>query len=436
MIKPSMLAARRRIPTTLCSLVALSLLGGCDDGSRDVDSLLQASDDDQTGAVPAGAGDLTTTKHVGAFAGFDVDISVAGGDVVLDWSAAGNAAGASVLRSTDPAILIGATTGAPPAGADVFTVVAGTTSYTDVGAASQTIATPRYFYRVVSNGELSTLLMKNTTAMAPGYNKLGMCMLGGPTHASDVVAQLGSSVTGVWAWDAVNQSYVNWTPAQGVGTAADFALPFGGVFAAQVDGSTPAYQSLVGVVPTNESFVVTGQPGYNWSTLPVLYDGAPDASYWVETAGYWGMGQWNNLTQSASWYWNSNHPDFGIEGCGTYYMYLPDNACTSNDDCAGDKFCHFVDEAACGDVAAGLCTAMPIGCEYAPEGDVCGCDDVTYESACEAGAAGVSVAAEGACEPPPPPDSCAPNPCANGGECTSEGLAYTCSCPSGWTGPT
>ncbi|MEX1363673.1 MAG: calcium-binding EGF-like domain-containing protein, partial [Nannocystaceae bacterium] len=28
------------------------------------------------------------------------------------------------------------------------------------------------------------------------------------------------------------------------------------------------------------------------------------------------------------------------------------------------------------------------------------------------------------------------NPCANGGECTSEGLAYTCSCPSGWTGPT
>ncbi|MCX4244768.1 hypothetical protein [Paraliomyxa miuraensis] len=394
-------------------------------------------------------GELITLRPIdfeGPAPGFAVAISLGGEDVVLDWSGAQGTA-VSVFRSSDPALLASLPLGnALPAGVVEVVLDPSATDYTDVGAADHDDLTPHYYYRVgIETGDarvLSQMVMKTTTAMAQGYNKLAVCMVGGPERASDVVARLGSSVVSVWGWDAVNQSYIHWTPAYGVGSAADFTIGLGGVLMAQVDGSTPAYQSLVGAVPTNEPFEVTGRPGNNWWTLPVGYSGPAMASYWVDQVGYWGVGRWDNLTQSASWYWNSDYADFGLEACQPYDMYLPGDACTSNADCGEDTFCHFVDAASCGDVAAGLCKAQPIGCEEAPQGEVCGCDGVTYPSACEAEQAGASVASEGACECPPgfagancdtEIDECEANPCVNG-DCEDQVNAYECACSPGWTG--
>lgn len=378
--------------SSLCVSFVLLALGGCDDPGTAPSDLELDLDDDDADARPDAAADLTHGSATPAFPGFGVEVSVVGDDVVLDWSATGPAGTAvRVLRSTD-ADALSDLAALPGTGVEEIVLPAGTTSFVDAGAADHGQATPTTFYRVEVDAAPSTMLMKISTAMAPGYNKLGLCMLDGPTHASDVAARLGTSVTAVWSWDAVGQSYVGWSPAQGVGTAADYALPFGSVVAAQVDGSTPAFQSLVGVVPSDEAFTVSGQPGYNWSVLPALYDGPTSASYWVDTVGYWGMGLWNNLTQSDTWYWGAGYADLDIEPCRPFYTYLSDDACTSNADCSGDTFCDFVDAAACGDVAAGLCRARPIGCELAPQAEVCGCDGTTYASACDAELAGAAVA--------------------------------------------
>lgn len=417
----STLAGPRRSTTTLLGLLTLSLATttGCGNAadSEELDLSLR----------PAEAPTPT---------GFPLEITVVGDDVVLDWSGVALDGSVTVVRSTSPTML--AQLQAGQAGEwDEYPVDGGVSGYTDTGAANRSAATPTYYYAVVvdSNGGrgVSTMGMKISTAMAPGYNKLAVCMEGGPTRASDVVERLGDSVTGVWGWDAATQSYIHWSPAAGVGSDSDFALPLGSVFAAQVDGSTPAFQSLAGTVPADgEGFVVSGHPGYNWSTLPVGYDGPTSASYWVGQVGYWGMGRWSNLAQSASWYWSAEYPDFELEACRPHYTYLPDNACVGNEDCGADTFCYFVDAAACGDVAAGLCKARPIGCEGAPQAEVCGCDGVTYPSLCEAELAGATVASEGACVV----DGCEGVVCQNGGTCNDPPGAdsWECVCPEGWSG--
>ena len=416
----------------------IALLTGCDPDHRDVEPLLPAGAGDAETAQdarPAGGGDITTGEAMGGCPGFGVSIAVDGDDVALDWSSDGPSDGpVTVYRSLDAERLLDVTAGIPQ-GVEAIVLEAGTTHYVDAGAADREDHTPTYYYRLsVESGnrrEISTMVMKATTAMAPGYNKFGMCMLGGPTRASDVVAQLGDSAVGVWGWDADTQSYRSWTPADGVGSDADFYIPFGGLVAAQVDESTPSYQSLVGVVPRGDAFDVSGEPGYNWSTVPVFYDGPTDASYWVDDVGYWGMGRWNNLTQSASFYWGSGQGDFELEPCQPYYMVLPDTACTSNEECGEDKFCYFVDAATCGDVAAGLCKPEPPGCEHAPQGEVCGCDGQTYPSECAAERAGTSVASDGACD-----DPCGGDPCVNG-ECSPSAdtnRGYVCECEPGFSG--
>lgn len=414
----------------------IALLAGCDTEHRDVEPLLPAGADEEPGARPAGAGDITTGEQMGGCPGFGVRIVVQGDDVTLDWSDSGPSGGpVTVYRSLDANLLLDVT--ALSDAVDAVVLEPGTTSYTDAGAADRDDHTPTYYYRLAvdtpNNREISTMVMKTTTAMAPGYNKLGMCMLDAPTRASDVVARLGDSVVGVWGWDAEAQSYLNWTPAQGVGTAADFTIPFGGLVAAQVDESTPSYQSLVGVVPRGDAFDVSGEPGYNWSTIPVFYDGPTNASYWVDEAGYWGMGRWNNLTQSSSFYWGADagYPDFELEPCQPYYMYLPDTACTSNEDCHEDKFCYFVDAATCGDVAAGLCKPRPPGCDHAPRGEVCGCDGETYPSECAAEQAGASVASQGECDDPCDEDSCVNGECLPSPNTDS---GYVCECEPGYSG--
>lgn len=417
----STLAGPRRFTTSLLGLLTISLATstGCggDAGSKATDTSLRPGEAPRPSIFPLG-------------------IAAVGDDVVLDWSGSGLAGNATVYRSTSPSLLT--TVWAGQAGEwDELSVGPGQASYTDAGAANHSAATPTYFYVVVvesnTGRSVSTMGMKISTEMAPGYNKFAVCLEGGPTRASDVVDRLGSSVLGVWSWNPVTQGYIHWTPAQGEGSDADFALPLGSVFAAQVDGSTPAFQTLVGIVPANDDdFVVSGHPGYNWSTLPVGYDGPTLASYWVGQVGYWGMGRWNNLAQSASWYWNAEYPDFEVEACRPHYTYLPDNACTSNDDCGEDTFCYFVDAASCGDAAAGLCKARPIGCETAPQGEVCGCDGETYPSACEAELAGATVASQGACII----DGCDAVTCQNGGTC-SDPLGpetWECACPAGFSG--
>ncbi len=406
MKSPTAVSPRLLSSSVLCALALLAPAGCVGSDDELMSAELESEDDDEATLRPSTADALVAGRDAGAFPGFGVDIFVMGDDVVLDWSGtspAGN--GVSVFRSQDAQTLADVDgMGAPPAGVDEIVLPLGTTQFVDVGAADHDQPTPDMFYRVVvatggADG-VSTMLMKKSTVMAPGYNKMGLCMLDGPTRASDMVAELGGSVTGVWAWDAASQSYVGWTPADGVGTAADYALPFGSVVAAQVDGSTPAYQSLVGTVPTAEALAVTAETGTNWQLFPILHDGPLSASYWVDVVGYMGMGMWNNLTQGATWYWGPQSQDFDVAPCQPYYSHQGADACTSSADCSADSYCDFAEAAACGGAAAGMCKARPIGCEFAPVQEVCGCDGQTYDSACEAELAGASVAAQEPCEEP------------------------------------
>ncbi len=236
--------------------------------------------------------------------------------------------------------------------------------------------------------QLSTMVMKTTTATYPGFNRFGLCMLDGPSNASDIYAQF-DGVLAVHQWNAYTQSYMSWTPGNGT---PDYPLLYGSAVVAQLDGEAAAYHSLVGVVPTTEALAVSGQPGYNWTTLPVFYNGPTSTDYWLSVAGYWGVGQWHNDTQSSQFDWNDpGYDPFEMEPCGAYDLYLPNNACVSNGDCGEDQFCFFVEPASCGEVAAGLCFPTPLGCEEVPESPVCGCDGETYANQCEAELGGVAT---------------------------------------------
>ncbi|MGH1347723.1 MAG: hypothetical protein ACRBN8_39580 [Nannocystales bacterium] len=382
-------------PLLLLSCCApLLALYGCDDQPSDPEASGLDLDEDASpdaGHASPASGSLSTNQQTPAVPGFAIDITVQGDDVILDWTAAGlSGVDVRVFRSQEAGALIDATD-LPNADAEELVAADGTTLFADVGAADHAAPTPTYFYRVVVDGVASTMVLKRSTAMAPGYNKFGMCMLDGPSRASDVAAQLGSSVSAVITWDAVAQSYVRWRPMDGVGGAADYDIPMGSVIAAHVDASTPAYQTLVGTVPTDETAAVSGEPGHNWSLFPAMYDGPTNASYWVDLVGYVAFGTWTNTQQKRRWYRGPHNTDLDVEPCEPFYTYLSDDACTSNDDCNADAYCDFDAAAACGEVAAGLCAARPIGCEFAPAGEVCGCDGQAYPSACEAELAGVAL---------------------------------------------
>lgn len=351
---------------------------------------------------PGAHGALATTRHADAFPGFSVEISADDGDIVLSWSSPDPAGSTVVLRSTDPEDLVTVDLGALPPSVDVLIPASGAELFTDVGAASRTNATPNYFYRVASSSQsalqLSTMVMKVTTAVHPGYNKFGLCMLDGVHNASDLGAQFGVAVINTYMWSETTQSWLYWSSADGSGPFGDFSLPYGGVVTVQLDASTDPYLSLVGTVPTHEPFEVPNQTGLNLQTFPVLYDGPTSASYWVDQVGYWGIGRWNAQEQSRQWYWGPGYADIALEPCQPYYVQLPPEACTEDAQCNDGQYCRFDPGTSCGDFGAGICKPTRLAC---PDDDdpVCGCDEVTYANACEASVAGVSVAADGECSP-------------------------------------
>ncbi|MCH9682424.1 MAG: hypothetical protein K0V04_13385 [Deltaproteobacteria bacterium] len=385
-------------------MTALAMGPGC---NADLDDPrggepLEAEDGARGERPQTGSHALTTQDHDAAVPGFEVTIALGGDsgeDVVLDWSGSGYAGEAIVYRSTDATALLELLPGEPLAPGIDSELVLEQTSYIDPGAASSSVETPHYFYRVafVDNGEfgsqarLSTMVMKTTTATAPGFNNFGICMLDGPDSAADLYAQMGASMTAAWFWDAGTQAYINWSPGGGV----DFPIPYGSSVVAQFDGTVAAYHSLVGVVPTHEAMAVTGQPGDNWTTIPVFFDGPTAASYWVDVFSFWGVGDWDNLAQNADWYWGPAYPDFEFEPCGTYIMHLPPHGCASDADCDPDLRCYFDEGGSCGESIAGVCLQPPASCEGVPADPVCGCDGTVYDSPCDAYAAGSSVRSPG-----------------------------------------
>ncbi len=378
-----------------------------DDDDDDVDDVTAERDDgaarrparsDGTTPTAPGAG-VTTFDPTAAVPGFAVDIAlggVTGEDVVLDWSSGGYNGDAIVYRSADADALLDVVAGDPLPPGVTATSVSGTASWSDVGAASRSLATPHYFYRVglvpqPGALQLSTMVMKTTTATYAGYNTVGMCMLDGPGSASELGASFGAAVTTVFLWDAETQSFDTWTPSGG----DDFAIPYGAAVVVQLDGTAAAYQSLVGTVPTNEAMAVTGQPGNNHTTIPVFFEGPTAVSYWVDQVHFWGVGRWSNAAQSIAWYWGPGYDDFELEPCGAYEMYLPPNGCSSDADCEGGQRCYFEEGAVCGDVIAGLCIDPPQDECDLPPSPVCGCDGVLYDTSCDAYVAGTSVRRSG-----------------------------------------
>lgn len=359
--------------------------------------------EDEAARPGAGADELVAVDLQGAIPGFGIEISVSGDDVVLDWSSSNINGGTDfvVYRSVSAGALLEIGIDGPQgAGVDELAVTPGETSLVDAGAASQSAATPNYFYRVAvlgSGGVLqsSTMVMKTTEEIFAGFNKFGMCMLDGPDNAQDVYDRLGGTPSAIWGWDPAAQSYVGWTPGD---AGPGFSLGLGEVVVAQYDGTGPAFQSLVGVVPGFEAFEVSTEPGLNWGTVPVFNGGPAYGSHWVDEVGYFGVGRWNNDTQDATWYWGPEYDDIPMEACRPYYFELPTTACSDSTDCAADSWCFHAEEAVCGERAAGLCFPFPLGCEANEVEPVCGCDGQTYDNECEAAEAGVSVSSQGACE--------------------------------------
>lgn len=387
--------------TLVVSIVALPA-SACivDDG--DIAALELSDEDDAiTEAHRPASDDLAADRRVDAFPGFPVDIATDGDDVVLSWAPVDPNASVLVLRSTDPRDLVTVDLGALPSSVDSITLTVGSSMMTDSGAASRTDITPNYFYRVVystqSGPELSTMVMKTTSAVHPGYNKFGLCMIGGAETASDIVEQFGDAVIDVFSWNAVTQSWLYWMASAGQGPFGDFALPYGGVVAVQLSDDTDPYLSLVGTVPTSEPFEVTSATGLNLQTFPVLYDGPTEASYFLEEVGYWGMGYWDAQEQRESWYWGPDQEDFVLEACQPYYVQLPPSACDSDAQCTEQQYCHFDEATACGAFGSGTCEPIKLGVPDTQE-PVCGCDGMTYQNEEQAAAAGVSVAAQGPCE--------------------------------------
>lgn len=68
-------------------------------------------------------------------------------------------------------------------------------------------------------------------------------------------------------------------------------------------------------------------------------------------------------------------------------------SCTNNTECSFGQFCSF-DRGMCGGV--GSCSNVPTVCTLELD-QVCGCDNVTYDSPCLADASGVSISSQGPC---------------------------------------
>lgn len=391
--------------TRVAAMTALAIgpaCGGDFDDSR-ADAALEA-EEDARGAIPtAPTDDLTTYDHDAVVPGFAVDISLggeAGEDVVLDWSGSAFSGDVMVYRSTNASALLEISFDEPLAPGVEGTMLYDETSFVDYGAASHSVETPHYYYRVAfvqytelgTQLQLSTMVMKTTTATSPGYNTFGICMLDGPSNPADFYDSFGDSVVALWGWDAVAQTFINWNPVGG----GEIPLPYGSSVMVEFDETVAPFHSLVGVVPTSEALTVSGQPGDNWMAFPVFFDGPTNASYWVDDVHFWGVGEWSNAAQAYAWYWGPEYPDFDMEPCGAYQMYLPPNGCSSDADCSPDQRCYFEEAAGCGDVIAGLCYTPPEDCgEQIEVTPVCGCDGVTYTSLCEVYAAGTSVRTPG-----------------------------------------
>lgn len=278
---------------------------------------------------PAGPGELTSDRHAGAFPGFAVEIAVDGDDVALTWDAAPDTE-YHVYATNGLAGPPGAPT--PIVGAAGSTLVAtglGLSTYTDEGAAEpyppESLIT---FYQVLASGPAgdatSTVVAKVSTAAGEGYTKLGLCLLDGPSTASELRSELGDAVQSIHTWDETTQSWRWWWSAFGDGPFGDLALPFGGSVSVRFDETVAPYVTLVGTVPTDEP-PLSSVEGLNILTTPitgwVLGIQYPNAGMLVGGNGKFdGVGRWNVDTQTVTWRRSDGGSEFEVEPCHAYYF--------------------------------------------------------------------------------------------------------------------
>lgn len=278
---------------------------------------------------PAGPGELTSDRHAGAFPGFAVEIAVNGGDVVLTWDAAPDteyhvyATNGLAGPPGAPSPIVGAT------GSTLVATGLGLSTYTDEGAAEphppESLIT---FYQVLASGPAgdttSTVVAKVSTAAGEGYTKLGLCLLDGPSTASELRSELGDAVQSIHTWDETTQSWRWWWSAFGDGPFGDLALPFGGSVSVRFDETVAPYVTLVGTVPTDEP-PLSSVVGLNILTTPitgwVLGIQYPNAGMLVGGNGKFdGVGRWNVDTQTVTWRRSDGGSEFEVAPCHSYYF--------------------------------------------------------------------------------------------------------------------
>ncbi|MCH9682141.1 MAG: SMP-30/gluconolactonase/LRE family protein [Deltaproteobacteria bacterium] len=242
--------------------------------------------------------------------GFDVGIAIAGGDVVLSWSAVGDATDYTVWHSTHAHFEPGED------GSTLLSTVT-TTAFADPVAGDGNHG----YYRVVahdSTGDMvSTAVGKYAHVIYPGYNKIAQPLDTGVTdgQAFALNHDPGSTLSS-HRFDGPTQSYLSWFPGGG----SSFSYGPGEVPIVNVGWSVwGLVHEEVGHVPAEGGLQVPLAAGLNIVTVPLEYGDTMASDWLAAVPGAWRIGRWDAQGQYGQWH-DGLSIDFSVEGGRHLYV--------------------------------------------------------------------------------------------------------------------
>lgn len=242
--------------------------------------------------------------------GFDLFIAKDGPNIALSWSDQG-AQEYEVWTSAEPYFEPGDASSMLLAGG-----LAGA-SYDHVGGNDDV----ERYYRVVAVGGMepvSTTVGKITQALAPGYTKLGQCLIPEIDTSIELVTDMGTNPISTHMWDAATQSW-DWAWAYedpglsfGVGEVVTVHHPLGGPV-------SPDSYTMVGHVPVEGDASIPLLPGDNLVTsLPFRYGEIMASALLATVDGGQRVGIWDAASQATTWY--PDDGDFVVPRCSPIHV--------------------------------------------------------------------------------------------------------------------